>query len=221
MKKLFLHSDQIDESTQLDQALLKIFSGTTPKIGYIPSQSDPTRHFFKRKIEWYQQFGIPDLFYFDLDEEYDEDNIPKLLSCDAIFLSGGNTFTFLSLLKKRSFIPILRQFVDNGGILIGLSAGSILMSESIATTTIDADISDDQNCVGLTDLSALALNNFDFFPHFDGNNEIKEKLKTYSKESGKTIYACNDGDGIFVDGKDLHFFGEVWAIKDGKITPAV
>lgn len=221
MKKLVLHSDQIAEKTQVDEAFLKFFGNRKPKIAYIPSQSDLTRKYFNQKVEWYKQFDITDLLYFDIDQEYNEKKIPELLSCDAIFLSGGNTYYFLNSLKNRDFIPVLKSFVEKGGVLIGVSAGSIMMSKTITVTSIDDDIGGDQNTIGLKDFSALGLNDFEFFPHLDINNiEITKRLKEYSKTSKSVIYACKDGDGIIIDGDNMQFFGEVLKIENGEITTA-
>jgi len=221
MKKLVLHGDQINGKTQIDEAFLKFFGTKKPKIAYIPSQSDSQRKYFNQKVEWYKQFGITDLLYFDIDQEYHEEKIPELLSCNAIFLSGGNTYYFLNSLKNRNFIPVLKDYVEKGGVLIGVSAGSIIMSKTITVTSIDDDIGGDQNAVGLKDFSALGLNDFEFFPHFDkDNDEIVKRLKEYSKTSKSVIYACKDGDGIIVNGNNMQFFGEVLKIENGIIATA-
>ncbi len=221
MKKLILHSDQVSGKIEVDEASIKLFTSESPKIAYIPSQSDLQRKYFNQKVEWYKQFGITDLLYFDIDKEYNAEKIPELLSCDAIFLSGGNTYYFLNSLKNRNFIQVLKKFVEKGGILIGVSAGSILMSKTITVTSIVDDICDDQNSTGLKDFSALELNDFEFFPHFDkSNNDIVKRLKEYSRTSKSIIYACKDGDGIIVEDDNMQFFGEVMKIENGKITKA-
>ena len=156
--------------------------------------------------------------YFDIDQEYDKWKIDELLACDAIFLSGGNTYYFLNSLHKHNLIPVLQWFVEKGGVLLGVSAGSILMSKSIAITTIDEDIWGDQNTIGLQNLSSLGLNDFEFFPHFDKtDDEIIKRLKQYSKTSKLLIYACNDGDGIVINNENIQFFGEVMKIENGDI----
>ncbi|MFA6397926.1 MAG: Type 1 glutamine amidotransferase-like domain-containing protein [Candidatus Paceibacterota bacterium] len=219
MKKLFLHSGFNQGKTQIDDEFFKLFSNKKPKIGFIPSQSDIERKFFKEiYLNWYKQFGIDDLFYFDIDKEYDETKLDELLSCDAIFLSGGNSYYFLNSLQKHNFLPILKKFVEDGGILIGASAGSILMSKTISIVTIDENIGGDQNDIGLKDFSALDLNDFEFFPHFDKNDqEIIKRMKEYSLNNNSIIYACNDGGGIIVDDDKIKYIGEVFKIENGKI----
>jgi len=218
MKKLILHSDQIAGKTQVEDTAFELFGLNKPKIAYIPSQSDPTRKYFNEKVEWYKQFGVSDLLYFDIDKEYDESKTDELLKTDAIFLSGGNTYYFLNSLKKRNFIPLLREYVEKGGVLIGVSAGSMIMSKTITITTIDTDINGDQNAVNLKDFTSLGLVDFEFFPHFDEKDgEITRRLIEYSKEIDSVIYACRDGDGIIVNGRNIQLVGEIVKIIKGEI----
>ena len=213
MRKLVLHSDQIKGKTQIDEASWKLFSTPKPRIAYIPSQSDFDRKYFQEKVEWYKQFGITDLLYYDIDREYDEGKKAELLACDGIFLSGGNTYYFLNNLKKRNFVPVLRDYVEKGGVLIGVSAGSLIMSQTIRIAALQ-----DENIIGLKDYYALGLVNFDFFPHLDDDKDKYLKdIVEYSKTSQSIIYACNDGDGIIVEGDKMQFFGEVLKIQQGNI----
>lgn len=218
MKKLILHSDQIAGKTQVEEKAFKLFGLESPKITYIPSKSDLTRKYYNEKVEWYKQFGVSDLLYFDIDQEYDESKTDDLLSSDAIFLSGGNTYYFLNSLKKRNFIPLIKEYVEKGGVLIGVSAGSMIMSKTITITTIDTDINGDQNTVNLKDFTSLGLVDFEFFPHYnEKDREITERLIEYSKKIDSVIYACRDGDGIIVNEDDVQLVGEVVKIMKGKI----
>ncbi|MBU4349236.1 Type 1 glutamine amidotransferase-like domain-containing protein [bacterium] len=214
MKKLVLHSDQVHDHKEVVLAFIELLGKKSPRLAYIPSQSDLQRRYFNEKVEWYKQFGITDLLYFDVDKEYDEKKIDKLLACDAIFLSGGNTYYFLNSLKKRKFLPKLREYVRTGGILIGVSAGSIMMSKTINITTLH-----NENTIGLKDYKALGLVDFEFFPHLDHNmKQYLEDLKKYSIKSNSIIYACKDGDGIIVNDDEIKFFGEVLKIKNGEVS---
>jgi dipeptidase E len=214
MKKLVLHSDQIQDHKEVDLAFIELLDKKGPRLAYIPAQSDLQKKYFNQKVEWYKQFGITDLLYFDVDKEYNERKIDELLACDAIFLSGGNTYYFLNSLKKRNFLSVLRDYVKKGGVLIGVSAGSIIMSKTIDITTLH-----DENTIGLKNYTALSLVDFEFFPHLDHNmKQYLEDLKKYSIKSKSVIYACKDGDGIIVNDHEIKFFGEVLKIKNGEVS---
>jgi dipeptidase E len=208
MAKLVLYSDQlIEKNRKVDNELLKLFNKTSPSIAYIPSCSDLTRKYFNQKIEYYKALGIEDLQYFDLDEEYDASTVNEIFNYDAIHLSGGNTFYFLHLLRKRGLIGLLQAYVKEGGILIGISAGSIIMTNDISVAGLGEE--SDENIIGMEDKTGLGLVDFEFAPHWNGSMEYLELISKYAKDKNKVVYACKDGDGIIIDGNDIKLIGDV------------
>jgi len=212
MAKLVLYSDQfIEENKKVDKELLNLFNKSNPSIAYIPSESSLARKYFDEKVEYYQALGIEDLQYFDLDKEYDATRIADMFKCDAIQLSGGNTFYFLYLLRKRGLIRSLKAFVKNGGILIGISAGSILMTRSINTAGLGEDA--DENIIGIKNKAALNIVDFEFMPHWKGSTKKLNLLKKYAEAKKTTVYACKDGDGIIIDGENIKLIGDIIKIN--------
>ncbi|WP_156940542.1 Type 1 glutamine amidotransferase-like domain-containing protein [Paenibacillus forsythiae] len=157
-----------------------------------------------KKRKYYKKLGIAKVDYFDLDLEYDGDTFSHIFNYDAIHLSGGNTFYFLNLLKKRKIIESIRSYVNSGGILIGVSAGSILMTKTIGLAGYGEDT--DQNHVCLDDLNALGLVDFEFMPHWDGSEETIKSLRTYARERNTIVYACKDGDGIVINNSKVELY---------------
>jgi dipeptidase E len=162
-------------------------------------------------VRYYNQLGIKSIDYYDLDLEYEENRFNTIFENDAIHLSGGNTFFFLSLLQKRNAMGLLRSYVNKGGILIGVSAGSILTTPTIEMAGYGKDA--DENHVGLMDKQALALVDFEFSPHWDASDETLDSLRDYALTKSTTIYACKDGAGIVVDGEVIELYGDVRLIN--------
>ncbi|WP_246805901.1 Type 1 glutamine amidotransferase-like domain-containing protein [Ensifer sp. ENS10] len=75
------------------------------------------------------------LFY-DLDEPHSAEDIAALFASDAIHLSGGHTGGFLERLKQSRMLGPIRDWALAGGILIGVSAGAILMAPTITTDAL-------------------------------------------------------------------------------------
>ena len=119
----------------LDTILLSLLADSSLQIGYIPSASDTTRRYFQRVQEHYRDLGLYDVEYFDLGTEFsaepNSEALSRLLSCAVVHLSGGDTTEFLALLQRRNFLSVLRRYVNNGGILLGVSAGAMLMCPDI------------------------------------------------------------------------------------------
>ncbi len=218
MKKLILYSDQIIGKTDdLDRQLLTLLNKDKPKLAYIPSCSDGTRKYYNEKVEYYRRLGIEDFMYFDIDKEFQESKIQELIHCDAIHLSGGDTAYFLSNIKKRNFDNLLKSYVDKGGILIGISAGSIMMSETIEIIKIGEKYED---VCSIDDMQGLGLVDFEFMPHWDNEIYNMDEFQTYTLSSKRPLYLCNDEAGIVVRDHDVSFIGNVVKIENGVVNKA-
>lgn len=186
-----------------------------PLITFIPSDSEDFRKeyaAFKRK---FRRMGFERFNYLLVDKKLSASKKAALLKSDAIFLGGGNTFYFLKHLREQGLLSKLRAYAKRGGLLLGLSAGSIMMTANIKTAEVPSEEADD-NDVGLTNLNALNLAPFEFSPHYESRRSVDAELKEYSKKKENPIYACADGEGIIVKNGKIHFVGKVKAFHRGR-----
>ncbi|MFE8702348.1 Type 1 glutamine amidotransferase-like domain-containing protein [Cytobacillus sp. FJAT-54145] len=195
----------------LQEKIRTFVKGRSPKLGYIPSQLDKEKKYFQKSKVYFDELGFKEYVYFDVDEDYDERAKRELVNCDVVYLSGGNTFYFLKNLQKRNIIPLIKEMVHAGKLLIGLSAGSIMMSETIKMAELI-----DKNEVELDNLKALHLVEFEFMPHWEEHFSLDE-LMIYSKAMNKKIYTCQDGDGIVVTDHKVEVYGQIHEINAGNI----
>jgi dipeptidase E len=213
MKKLVLYSDQVPALRHTaDKELKSLFHKSKPSVGFIPSASDPARQYFNDRKAFYTQLGMDLSVYFELDNAWEPDRLDQLLACDAIHLSGGNTYYFLAWLRKRNLIPVLTQYVARGGVLIGVSAGSILMTPDISASSICGD----EKIPGETDYSGLGLVDFAFVPHFGDSPFTLDDVKKYSQEKQTVVYVVRDTGAIIVNGNEVKCIGDVIKIGQDK-----
>jgi dipeptidase E len=213
--RLVLYSDQVVAANRkLDLEVLRLLANAAPRIGYLSSAPDPARRFFAAKQAYYAQYGAIDLTYFDPEEL---GALDALLACDAIHLTGGDTRGYLARLRRAKLIEPLRQYALSGNLLIGTSAGAILMTPSIAVNALfevaePADTSEQ---------AALNLVPFEFFPHLQVDPAYQQSLMHYSRgNGGRSIFACTDGDGIIVEGGKVRAVGAITEIREGTARPA-
>ena len=213
-RKLALYSDQqINQSLKMDEQLLNLIGKSHPIIGYIPSSADPERKWFKQQQSYYKSLGADLSVYFELETEYEPGKTKDLFACDAIHLSGGSTYNFLYWLRQRGFISILHDYVEISGVLIGVSAGAILMTPEISTTHICGE----EPSHSLNDLSGLNLVDFAFLPHINQIESPEAKLIEYSISHGRKIFGCHDGDGIIVDSDNIEYIGNLMLAESGNL----
>jgi dipeptidase E len=209
-RKLVLYSEQEEsDTTAIDQRLLALMGKRRPRLGYIPSSGDTDRHYYQACRAYYARLDADLAVYFELDDEYDERLLDPLLSCDAIHLSGGNTFYFLHRLRIRNMLAPLRNYVADGGLLIGVSAGAILMTPDVGPSSFCGDerLACEQNDQG------MALVDFAFAPHWGGLcTATVTDLQEFAQRHNLTVYACPDGGGIVVEDEHVELIGDLLTI---------
>lgn len=208
---IIFYSDQVvPENERLDKRIFELSGKARPRLAYIPSASDVTRKYFKDKCEYYKKYGIEDILYFDLNKEYDPSKTDELLACDAIHLSGGDPFQFLGSIRKRNFGPVLKNYWENGGILLGISAGAIVLTPSINISYVFyKSRTDKHQAVGLVD--------FHFLPHWNLRKGRIAEVQRFSQQNRATVYACKDGDGMVIRKGTVEVVGELLKIENGNI----
>lgn len=186
-----------------------------PVVTFVPTCSedmDPDFRDCKRQLAGVK---IRKFHCLPIDQPLTEEQEKTLFSSDGIFLGGGNTFYLLKSLRDRRLLDKFKAFVMRGGLLMGLSAGSIVLTPTVSTASVPSLEADD-NDVGLTNFKALGLVPFEFSPHYEGGRKADSELLEHSRNIRRPIYACADGEGIVVRDGAIHFVGRVTVFHRGE-----
>ncbi len=176
------------------------------KVAYLSSESQVgTKPYYLSTIEDYKVINKDiEVDYFDLSQNFSDEHLLELLNYGTIYLSGGNTYVFMDSANKRNLLPTLKKHLDNGGLLIGASAGSIMM-----TPSIDLAENGDENIPHIKDTAGFGFVDFEFHPHFASTQEEKQYLADYKSMKDVKIYVCKDGDGIYTTKGHVELFGDI------------
>lgn len=119
--------------------------------------------------------------------DLDKQNL-NIKKYDALYLSGGEPKNLMDAIIKSNNYEIIKKFIDNGGIIIGQSAGAMIFNKNYLDTT--------------TGELLIMDNGFDYYdkiivPHY--NNLPKELLNKIPSN----ILKINDNDNLYkLDIKD-------------------
>lgn len=122
---------------------------------------------------------------------------------DIIYFSGGNTFYLLEKIQQSDIHDLIVNFIKNGKIYIGSSAGSVIAGPNIAPLR---DLDNYLKAPNLKGHKGFGLVDFIVFPHW-GHEQFRDKyLKhrihhTYN-EDNKIILLTNNQ---FIEVKDDWF----------------
>lgn len=88
---------------------------------------------------------------------------------------------------------MLRWAADQG-VLVGTSAGAMLMTPTIAADALFSNGSPEATADG----AGFDLVPFEFFPHLDASPAYEPAFRRYSRFTPRPILACPDGSGVVV-----------------------
>ena len=211
MRLLFL-SNTRGNSNQEVFSRIGLWLPENAQIGYIPSAPDSARGYFK-EVETFFRDASPSfkLGYIDIHNERKKPTHLewRLRECDAVYLSGGNTFHFLKAIRDSHMDGMLERLAGEK-VFIGTSAGGLVMTPKI-------ELASGENDIGLENTTGLALVKFGFYPHFIPENP--EQLREINSCIGEfpEIYALPEFSGLAVTEIETIPLGPVYRFtKDTK-----
>ena len=212
--KLLLFSDQNHSQLEVKTQLAKLTGKSKLTIGYISSCPDPSRQFYEKTKQYYARFEANLTPYLDLESGFDSNYLELIFQADAIHLSGGNTYQFFYWILQRGLRERLNEYAHLDKVIIGVSAGSIIMTPNISYS----ELCGDYNHIGLKTLNGLALVNFNFVPHAIAGDTITQNILYKSQLDNSRVVVASDRDWLVVDGSNIKAYGQPKLVVAGKIV---
>lgn len=203
-----------NDELNLESIRLASLPASKIKLTYVPSCSMDGLSDYRDFVRCFKKMGVKKMAYLPLDKKKFEGH-SFLESSNIIFFSGGNTYYFLKHLRQAKVKKSLDTFLENGGVLMGLSAGAILLTPSIVTAgfpSFDCDENEDN----IKNLTSLGLTNFYFFPHFKNSQRYRDELVSQSKRLDLPLVACPDESGVVIENNKKLFINRYWIYLNGK-----
>ena len=114
------------------------------------------------------------------------------LDIDVIYISGGNTFGTMKLIRDSGFDKAIVNYVENGVIYVGGSAGA-----HIVTADISHVEKYDKDTFGLTDFSGLGLYDGILICHY--NEERKADFEALKASNNYCVIPLRDDQSIVIE----------------------
>ena len=169
-----------------------------PRMCFLPTASADHE---SRIVRWYEHCAPIDIIPFvqrsfissyTMNESWEE----RLLSMDAIVVSGGNTLNQQAIWKAQGIDQVLRTAWDNGIVLGGSSAGSLCWFEEGTSDSRPKELSKVE-CLGFLRGSHS--------PHYDGEEQRRPAYHALIRSGVlKPGYACDNDAGIHFIDNEVH-----------------
>lgn len=116
----------------------------------------------------------------DIEDATKDDMQTKLASTDIVYIAGGNTFHLLKQLRVTGFDKLLDDYVRNGGLYAGASAGALIAGPDIG---VISSIDEPEKVTGLKSTRGMGWVEFVPIPHYD----MKARTQSIDKIKAKYI----------------------------------
>ncbi len=196
MKRITLFSTLTENNLEiiLGQIFPKEISNKV--IAYMPSNGIKYGKEYIKQWENYAQkygakFNVIDNTTNNINEQ------KKLLDSNILIITGGNTFNLLHNLRNFGLDKTIMEFIKKPEfVLAGFSAGALVLTPNIKICDLPPD--NDENIIGLNDLTGLGIVDFEVFPHYEKVSQEKI-LNDYKKTTPNNVKEISDEDHISIN----------------------
>lgn len=192
-ERLILFSEPLP--TVMDSVKQKIFASKPKIFAYMPSDGSDEAANVKYTPFWQDLAESNNTKFLYLNNSLRGPvavtETKRLFTADVLVITGGNTFKLLKHLRESGFAEAIRQFFIKGGMIVGFSAGALVLTPSIQLATAT-----DNNEVQLDDLTGLGLVDFEVWPHF--NPEKDQDLLDELQQQGRKIKPITNQDFLVI-----------------------
>lgn len=96
-----------------------------------------------------------------------KNNLKEIFNYDALYITGGDCTPLIELANTSNLKEILIDYLKNGGIIIGESAGSMIFGKDLKWCYDVKRGTKPKYDVVLSTYQGLGLTDVKFFPHWD------------------------------------------------------
>ncbi|OGO89332.1 MAG: hypothetical protein A2Y24_04220 [Clostridiales bacterium GWE2_32_10] len=164
------------------------------KVMYFDTAAEPEedKEYLQDELAWIYATGISkeNIEKYEMTSELTEE---EMLTYDAIWMSGGNTYYLLDRIRKTGFDKKLAKVLEEGALYMGASAGSM-----VATVNIDVTYFMDNNFLNLQDLRGMEFFHTRIIPH--KRLECEKRIAECQEKIQEEIIVLTDAEAVYVEG---------------------
>lgn len=137
----------------------------------------------------------------------------ELNEFDAVYIGGGNTYSLLAQFLENDFVSCFCEYVHDGGIVYGGSAGAVVLGKDLRTVTHI-----DTNSIGLKETACLNLvQDHAVWVHYTEQDD--PRIEQFYQEANCPVIAVSERTGVIIEGGKMQTVGYETAYRfdlDGK-----
>jgi dipeptidase E len=185
--------DTVDQTRRLYRYALDLTGKERPRVLFVPTAVGDSSEAI---VGFYERFeGLGELAHLTFHPWPPTGLRERVLSFDAIDVSGGSTANLLAIWRVHGLDRILREAWEQGVVLFGASAGMLCWFEAGVTDSFGPQLEGLRDGLGFLPGSAC--------PHYDGEARRRPRYRELVDDGFPPGIAVDDGVGLHYVGADL------------------
>ena len=162
------------ETKEIDEEVVKMTGKENPNFLFIGLASSFSDSYFDTMKKIYKELGCTPVYLKKKNILNNPDIVEnKIKEADIIYICGGDTVKLVNDVKEYKIDVLLKEAYEKGTVLVGMSAGAILLSkEGFSDSKIMRGESDKHEFI-----EGLGFIDISFCPHYNSNPIKTEELK--------------------------------------------
>jgi len=200
LEKVFLAGggNEVDSKAIDDRFVQVINEKCLNGIGYIPLAQNSEKH--QSGFDWFRTTFSGRVGKIEMLDVVSRITVGDLHNIGSVYIGGGDTIRLMTRLREQGFDAVLSQFIREGGLVYGGSAGAIILGKSLLTAPESSNYNID-------DFSGLnLLSGYSIACHY--SQEYRDRYVEIAKRINGSIIAISEKSGVLFDGNEFEIIGD-------------
>ena len=198
------------ETKEIDEEIVKMTNIDKPNFLFIGLASSFSDSYYDTIKKIYKTLGCETVYLKKKNIINNPDIVKEKISkANIIYIGGGDTIKLIKEIKEYKLDILLNESYDKGTILVGISAGAILLSKEGFSDSLILRNENNKHCF----IEGINLNDLIICPHYNSSiektNELKEQInnrKVYGLENCTALKIEDDKISIIKSNSEKNVY---------------
>jgi len=188
------------ETKEIDERIVKETKKEKPIFLFIGFASDRADSKYDKIKKIFQNLGCMTEHLKKKNVIYNRNIVEEKISrADIIYICGGDTIKLLEFVKEYEIVDLLRAAYERGAILVGKSAGAILLSkEGFSDSYILRREKDHHEFI-----NGLGFVNYSIIPHYKETEQKEKDLEKALQKTNRNCIGIQNGTALLIKNEKI------------------
>ncbi len=188
------------ETKIIDEEIIKMTNKENPTLLFVGLASSFSDSYYDVIKNNYKELGATPVYLKKNNLIHNPDLVKeKFQNADIIYIGGGDTLKLLEKIEEYNLKPLFDEAYKNNKVLVGISAGAILLSKKgYSDSYILREEKDTYEMIKGFKYTDIIIS-----PHYHSDLDKCRQLEEYLKKHNEEVYGIENNSAIFIEDKNI------------------